>query len=285
MPHASQCKACSDNDGLFRRSLGRREADTLLLAIPDSVVLSEERVTQDPQRHSSIDALDAHLALLLAIRILDTDDIEVRAECEVVATHGDADLGQALGVGAVRGHVADLGEQGVHRVWRSGEDAGAGVNDHVATKKRIARLGALTANLDVLGGNEPIRQEVARSSHRNILEVAVVKAGVSTSQGQRRASLATRREVEGKDVVLDLALGHQLIHRHGNLVDSSCSDTHAQDAVEGSSAEDVLRFLCHLCELKACDRQATDGGGVLADEAVAAASAVLEGKTAAILLV
>mmetsp|Transcript_18399 Transcript_18399/g.39309 ORF Transcript_18399/g.39309 Transcript_18399/m.39309 type:complete len:286 (+) Transcript_18399:372-1229(+) len=285
MPHASQCKACSDNDGLFRRSLGRREADTLLLAIPDSVVLSEERVTQDPQRHSSIDALDAHLALLLAIRILDTDDIEVRAECEVVATHGDGDLGQALGVGAVRGHVADLGEEGVHRAGRSSEDAGAGVDDHVAASQPVARAGALPTNLDVLGRNEPVRQEVACDRHGDILEVAVVEAGIGASQSQGGAGLAAGGEVEGEDVVLHLALGHQLGHGHGNLVDSRSRDSHAQDAIKGSGAEDILGFCGHLAELKGRDGQASDGGGVLADEAVAAASAVLEGKTAAILLV
>merc|ERR1712066_719873 len=64
--------------------LGQSEADLVVVCIPSGVVLAQEGVAQDPNWNTSIDTLDAKLAVFLALLILHTDDIEFWTQLEVL---------------------------------------------------------------------------------------------------------------------------------------------------------------------------------------------------------
>mmetsp|Transcript_31458 Transcript_31458/g.90881 ORF Transcript_31458/g.90881 Transcript_31458/m.90881 type:complete len:328 (-) Transcript_31458:337-1320(-) len=280
---ANENQKSSDHDHIVVGQLRQCEAHAILLPIPDRVVLAQEGVAQDPDGHARVHALDAQLALLVALVVLDADHVEVRAQVEVLAAHGDGHRGQRLHVGAICGDVAEIRDQLVQGERRAGQDAGARVHDHVATGQPAARAGALTAHIDVLRGHQPVRQQLTGQGHWRVGEVAIVEGRVRASQRQRGARLATGGQVEGEDVVLHLTLRHQLGHRHRHLVRSGSRHAHAQDAIEGRLPEDVRGLCAHLSEGEVVDGQAADGRRILADEALAASRAVLQSEALAIL--
>lgn len=240
-------------------------------------------VTKNGERAGGSGEIHAHEAADAGA--LNLENIIIRRDGEIVATEGEADVGEritlltfhrVLAVESFLGSNLLVEQLGKSR--REGDQRSAGVEDDASVVEISSRLAE--------GDGIEIDLPVGLASEWDLDHLTSIVAAVNATKGcLRLGSIVGTAKVKGKDRLVKKTLVDHVVKWWGNVVDGNGIIAEAEDTIEAAKSKGQTRFAGSLSEQLIFDLEVSNTKDVLGDEASHLTRAISDTKFRPVLLV